>query len=143
MVLSACQTGRGRDVGGDGLLGFGHAFLSRGARCVVLSRWKVDDAATSLLIFTALMTAVFAAAIGGLVALAEIVVALSFVYGAATRIGAALLALIWLVGAIWFAVTKTRCQRSGTSAKSTRPSFAMRSIDFREPANWLSLARGM
>lgn len=39
---------------------------------------------------------------GGLVALAEIVIALSFVYGAATRIGAALLAVVWLVGAIWF-----------------------------------------
>lgn len=39
---------------------------------------------------------------GGLVALAEIVIALSFVYGAATRIGAALLAVIWVVGAIWF-----------------------------------------
>src|SRR5688572_7998082 len=39
---------------------------------------------------------------GGLIALAEIVVALSFVYGAATRIGAALLAVIWVVGAIWF-----------------------------------------
>ena len=39
---------------------------------------------------------------GGLVALAEIVIALSFLYGAATRIGAAFLALIWLVGAIWF-----------------------------------------
>jgi hypothetical protein len=39
---------------------------------------------------------------GGLIALSEIVIALSFLYGAATRIGAALLALIWLVGAIWF-----------------------------------------
>jgi hypothetical protein len=39
---------------------------------------------------------------GGLVALAEIVIALSFVYGAATRIGAALLAIVWVVGAIWF-----------------------------------------
>jgi hypothetical protein len=39
---------------------------------------------------------------GGLIALTEIVVALSFVYGAATRIGAALLAVIWVVGAIWF-----------------------------------------
>jgi hypothetical protein len=39
---------------------------------------------------------------GGLIALAEIVIALSFLYGAATRIGAAFLALIWLVGAIWF-----------------------------------------
>ena len=39
---------------------------------------------------------------GGLVALGEIVIALTFVYGAGTRIGAAVLALIWLVGAIWF-----------------------------------------
>ena len=39
---------------------------------------------------------------GGLIALLEIVVALSFLYGAATRIGAALLVLVWLVGAIWF-----------------------------------------
>jgi hypothetical protein len=39
---------------------------------------------------------------GGLIALAEIVIALCFLYGAATRIGAALLAGIWLVGAIWF-----------------------------------------
>jgi hypothetical protein len=39
---------------------------------------------------------------GGAIALAEIVIALCFVYGAATRIGAVFLALIWLVGAIWF-----------------------------------------
>jgi hypothetical protein len=39
---------------------------------------------------------------GGLVSLIEIVVALSFLYGAGTRIGAGFLALIWLVGAIWF-----------------------------------------
>lgn len=39
---------------------------------------------------------------GGLVALTEIVIALTFLYGAATRIGAGLLALVWLVGAIWF-----------------------------------------
>jgi hypothetical protein len=39
---------------------------------------------------------------GGLIALFEIVIALSFLYGAATRVGAAFLALVWLVGAIWF-----------------------------------------
>jgi CHAT domain-containing protein len=49
VVLSACQTALGRDTQGDGLLGFAHAFLSRGARSVVLSRWKVDDTATALL----------------------------------------------------------------------------------------------
>lgn len=49
VVLSACETGLGKDAGGDGLLGFSQAFLSVGARCVVLSRWPVDDTATSLL----------------------------------------------------------------------------------------------
>ncbi len=34
---------------GNGLLGFAQALLAKGARCVVLSRWKVDDAATTLL----------------------------------------------------------------------------------------------
>ena len=49
VVLSACETGLGKDARGDGLLGFAQAFLSKGARSVVLSRWKVDDTATSLL----------------------------------------------------------------------------------------------
>ena len=31
-------------------------------------------------------------------------------------------------GAIWFAVVKTRCQRSGTSGNAIVPSFAMRSM---------------
>jgi CHAT domain-containing protein/tetratricopeptide (TPR) repeat protein len=50
VVLSACQSGLGQDTGGNGLLGFAQALLSRGARSVVLSRWKVDDAATALLV---------------------------------------------------------------------------------------------
>src|SRR5260370_744318 len=49
VVLSACETGLGKEARGDGLLGFAQAFLSKGARSVVLSRWKVDDTATSLL----------------------------------------------------------------------------------------------
>jgi tetratricopeptide (TPR) repeat protein len=49
VVLSACETGRGKDAGGEGLLGFAQAFLQKGARSVVLSRWKVDDRATTLL----------------------------------------------------------------------------------------------
>jgi CHAT domain-containing protein/tetratricopeptide (TPR) repeat protein len=49
VVLSACETGRGKDGGGEGLLGFAQAFLQKGARSVVLSRWKVDDRATTLL----------------------------------------------------------------------------------------------
>jgi CHAT domain-containing protein len=49
VVLSACQTGLGQYVQGEGMLGFAQALLTAGARSVVLSRWKVDDAATALL----------------------------------------------------------------------------------------------
>jgi CHAT domain-containing protein len=48
VVLSACQTGLGKEAGGEGLLGFTQALLQKGARSVVLSRWKVDDSATAL-----------------------------------------------------------------------------------------------
>jgi CHAT domain-containing protein len=49
VVLSACQTALGGEGGGEGLLGFAQAFLQKGARAVVLSRWKVEDTATALL----------------------------------------------------------------------------------------------
>src|SRR5262249_2952036 len=34
---------------GEGLLGFAQAFVQKGARSVLLSRWKVEDTATALL----------------------------------------------------------------------------------------------
>jgi CHAT domain-containing protein len=49
VTLSACESGLGRKGGGDGLLGFAQAFLHAGSRAVCLSLWKVDDAATALL----------------------------------------------------------------------------------------------
>jgi tetratricopeptide (TPR) repeat protein len=49
VVLSACQSGLGQESGGEGLVGFAHAFLQKKARSVVVSRWKVDDTATTLL----------------------------------------------------------------------------------------------
>jgi CHAT domain-containing protein len=49
VVLSACRSGLGRMTAGEGPVGFAHAFLSRGARSVVLTRWKVDDTASALL----------------------------------------------------------------------------------------------
>jgi CHAT domain-containing protein len=48
VVLSACQTALGKAAEGEGLLGFAQAFLQKGARSVLLSRWKVDDTATAL-----------------------------------------------------------------------------------------------
>jgi tetratricopeptide (TPR) repeat protein len=49
VVLSACESGLGRLTGGEGYLGFTQALFVKGARSVVLSLWKVDDQATSLL----------------------------------------------------------------------------------------------
>ena len=49
VTLSACDSGLGREGGGDGLLGFGQAFLLAGSRAVCLSLWEVDDSATALL----------------------------------------------------------------------------------------------
>jgi CHAT domain-containing protein len=49
VVLSACETALGRVAGGEGYLGFAQALFVKGARSLVLSLWKVDDEATSLL----------------------------------------------------------------------------------------------
>jgi CHAT domain-containing protein len=47
VVLSACETSRGRLLPGEGVLGPAQAFLQAGAASVVASYWRVDDAATA------------------------------------------------------------------------------------------------
>jgi CHAT domain-containing protein len=47
VVLSACETARGKIAQGDGVMGLGWAVLAAGARAAVLSQWKVDSGATS------------------------------------------------------------------------------------------------
>jgi len=47
VVLSACQSGMGRVVSGEGLIGMTRAFLYAGAGSIVVSLWKVDDESTS------------------------------------------------------------------------------------------------
>ncbi len=47
VVLSACQTGLGKEIKGEGLIGLTRGFMYAGAPRVVSSLWKVDDRATS------------------------------------------------------------------------------------------------
>jgi tetratricopeptide (TPR) repeat protein len=49
VVLSACRTGEGELVPGEGVIGLGWAFLRAGARAIVVSRWSVDDVAAARL----------------------------------------------------------------------------------------------
>ena len=46
VVLSACNTGRGLDTTGQGVIGLRSALSSAGARSLLMSLWAVDDAAT-------------------------------------------------------------------------------------------------
>lgn len=47
VVLSACQTGLGKEVRGEGMVGLTRGFMYAGARRLVTSLWQVDDKATS------------------------------------------------------------------------------------------------
>jgi CHAT domain-containing protein len=49
VVLSACETGLGKQVSGEGLIGFAQGLFSAGAARVVSTLWKVDDEATATL----------------------------------------------------------------------------------------------
>jgi CHAT domain-containing protein len=47
VVLSACQTGLGKEVKGEGLVSLTRGFMYAGAPRVVVSLWSVNDRATA------------------------------------------------------------------------------------------------
>ena len=47
VVLSACETSRGRLLPGEGVLGPAQAFLQSGAASVLASHWRVSDKETA------------------------------------------------------------------------------------------------
>jgi CHAT domain-containing protein/tetratricopeptide (TPR) repeat protein len=49
VVLSACQTGMGQNVKGEGMVGLTRGFMYAGAQRVAVSLWNVDDEGTSVL----------------------------------------------------------------------------------------------
>ena len=49
VVLSACETARGKVHTAEGIIGFTRAFMMAGAPRVIVSLWKVDDRATKAL----------------------------------------------------------------------------------------------
>jgi CHAT domain-containing protein/tetratricopeptide (TPR) repeat protein len=49
VTLSACKTGLGQLVPGEGVIGLSWAFMFAGARALIVSLWEVDDHSTALL----------------------------------------------------------------------------------------------
>ncbi|WP_236506282.1 CHAT domain-containing protein, partial [Tychonema sp. BBK16] len=49
VVLSACQTGMGQNVKGEGMVGLTRGFMYAGAQRIAVSLWNVDDEGTSVL----------------------------------------------------------------------------------------------
>ena len=52
VVLTACETAAGQLQTGEGIVSLGRAFISKGVKGVVASRWKVDDAVAPVFVKT-------------------------------------------------------------------------------------------
>jgi len=49
VTLSACETGRGKSVLGEGIIGLPRLFLAAGVNSVLMTHWKVEDKFTATL----------------------------------------------------------------------------------------------
>ena len=52
VVLSACETARGGDGGGEGVIGLSWSLFAAGASTAAVSLWRVDSASTTELMLT-------------------------------------------------------------------------------------------
>ena len=50
VALTACQTGIGKDLSGEGVMGMGRAFQFAGAKSVLTSLWSVSEQSSVMLV---------------------------------------------------------------------------------------------
>jgi CHAT domain-containing protein len=50
VALTACQTGLGKELSGEGVMSMGRAFQYAGAKSVIMSLWSVSESGSVLLV---------------------------------------------------------------------------------------------